>query len=143
MNPIKTWWKDAALLACVAIACGPAGAAGAADPRRRRGARAERAYVPKGRRSIHRRAGRGLEPALRRPAVPVQHRRAADATINLGSSTSVGGLPANTTFKLALWNATGNGENSLAGTVTTDAAGVARFEVPLQAAFSLTTVPVS
>ena len=56
---------------------------------------------------------------------------------------SIGGLPANTAFNLVLWNATGNGENSLAGTVTTDAAGVARFEVPLQAAFSLTTVPVS
>jgi hypothetical protein len=59
------------------------------------------------------------------------------------SPYSVGGLPANTTFNLALWNATGNGENSLADPVTTDAAGVARFEVPLQAAFSLTTVPVS
>ena len=56
---------------------------------------------------------------------------------------SVGGLPANTAFNLALWNATGNGENSLAGTVTTDATGIARFEVPLHAAFSLTTVPVS
>jgi hypothetical protein len=59
------------------------------------------------------------------------------------SSYSIGGLPANTAFNLALWNATGNGENSLAGTVTTDAAGVARFEVPVHAAFSLTTVPVS
>jgi hypothetical protein len=56
---------------------------------------------------------------------------------------SIGGLPANTDFNLALWNTAGNGENSLAGTVTTDAAGVARFEVPLHAAFSLTTVPVS
>jgi hypothetical protein len=56
---------------------------------------------------------------------------------------SIGGLPANASFKLVLWNATGNGENSLAGTVTTDAAGVARFEVPLHAAFALTTVPVS
>jgi hypothetical protein len=59
------------------------------------------------------------------------------------SAYSLGGLPANTAFNLVLWNATGNGENSLAGTVTTDAAGVARFEVPLQAAFSLTTLPVS
>jgi hypothetical protein len=59
------------------------------------------------------------------------------------ASYSVGGLPANTAFNLALWNATGNGEDSLADAVTTDAAGVARFEVPLQAAFSLTTVPVS
>ena len=56
---------------------------------------------------------------------------------------SVGGLPASTAFNLVLWNATGTGENSSAGPVTTDAAGVARFEVPLQAAFSLTTVPVS
>jgi len=56
---------------------------------------------------------------------------------------SIGGLPANTVFNLALWNASGNGESSLAGTVTTDAVGVARFEVPLHAAFSLTTVPVS
>jgi hypothetical protein len=55
---------------------------------------------------------------------------------------SVGGLPASTAFSLALWNASGNGESSLAGTVTTDAAGVARFAVPLHAAFSLTTVPV-
>jgi hypothetical protein len=59
------------------------------------------------------------------------------------ASYSIGGLPANTAFNLALWNATGNGENSLADAVTTDAAGVARFEVPLQAAFSLTTVTVS
>ena len=59
------------------------------------------------------------------------------------SGYSIGGLPANASFNLVLWNATGNGENSLADTVTTDAAGVARFEVPLQAAFSLTTLPVS
>ncbi|MET0938911.1 MAG: hypothetical protein ABWY51_06790 [Gaiellaceae bacterium] len=56
---------------------------------------------------------------------------------------SIGGLPADTTFNLALWNASGDGENSIAGTVTTNAAGVARFDVPLHAAFSLTTVPVS
>lgn len=56
---------------------------------------------------------------------------------------SIGGLTAHTQFNLALWNATGNGENSLAGLVTADAAGVVRFEVPLHAAFALTTVPVS
>ena len=56
---------------------------------------------------------------------------------------SIGGLPPNTTFNLALWNATGSGESSLAGTIETGPAGVARFDVPLQAAFSLTTVPVS
>jgi hypothetical protein len=58
-------------------------------------------------------------------------------------SYSIGGLPPSTTFNLALWNASGNGESSLAGTVTTSAAGVARFDVPLHAAFSLTTVPVA
>jgi hypothetical protein len=59
------------------------------------------------------------------------------------SSYSIGGLPPNTTFTLAEWNATGDGTDSIAGVVTTNAAGVARFEVPLQAAFALTTVPVS
>jgi len=56
---------------------------------------------------------------------------------------SIGGLPAHTAFNLAVWNATGDGTNSIAGKVTTNAAGVARFEVPLHAAFALTTVPVS
>ncbi|HEV8685960.1 MAG TPA: hypothetical protein VGQ84_01700, partial [Gaiellaceae bacterium] len=59
------------------------------------------------------------------------------------SQYSIGGLPANTAFNLAVWNATGAGTNSIAGTVTTNAAGVARFDVPLQAAFALTTVPMS
>jgi hypothetical protein len=59
------------------------------------------------------------------------------------SEYSIGGLPANTAFNLAVWNATGDGTNSIAGKVTTNAAGVARFVVPLQAAFALTTVPVS
>ena len=48
-----------------------------------------------------------------------------------------------TQLDLAVWNASGDGKNSIAGTVTTNAAGVARFEVPLHAAFALTTVPVS
>ena len=58
-------------------------------------------------------------------------------------SYSIGGLPPLTTFTLALWNAAGDGLDSIAGTVTTNAAGVARFEVPLHAAFALTTVPAS
>jgi hypothetical protein len=56
---------------------------------------------------------------------------------------SIGGLPANTAFHLALWNETGDGTNSIGADVVTNAAGVARFAVPLQAAFALTTVPVS
>jgi hypothetical protein len=59
------------------------------------------------------------------------------------SQYSIGGLPPDTRFRLAVWNAAGDGTNSIAGTVTTNSAGVARFEVPLQAAFALTTVPVS
>jgi hypothetical protein len=59
------------------------------------------------------------------------------------SSYSIGGLPPNTPLALALWNAGGDGTSSVGGTVTTNAAGVARFDVPLQAAFVLTTVPVS
>ena len=56
---------------------------------------------------------------------------------------SIGGLPPNTELDLALWNASGDGESSDAGTIETGPAGVARFEVPLHAAFALTTVPVS
>jgi hypothetical protein len=54
---------------------------------------------------------------------------------------SIGGLPPSTSFNLAVWNGDGTGQNSIAGTVTTNAAGVARFAIPLQAAFALTTVP--
>jgi len=71
------------------------------------------------------------------------HARGLNSVSTETPAYSIGGLPASTAFNLALWNASGNGENSLAGTVTTNAAGVARFEVPLHAAFSLTTVPVS
>jgi hypothetical protein len=59
------------------------------------------------------------------------------------SKYSIGGLPPNTAFTLALWNATGDGTNSIAGAVTSNAAGVVRFDVPLQAAFALTNVPVA
>lgn len=65
------------------------------------------------------------------------------ASAEPSSRYSIGGLPSNATLTLAVWNAAGDGTNSIAGTVATDAAGVARFEVPLQAAFSLTTVPLS
>ncbi len=56
---------------------------------------------------------------------------------------SVGGLPAFTTFNLAVWNLAGDGQNQILGSVTANAAGVVRFEVPLHAAFVLTTLPVS
>ena len=56
---------------------------------------------------------------------------------------SIGGLPPNTNLRLVLWNATGDGANSDGGVVPANAAGVARFQVPLHAAFALTTVPVT
>jgi hypothetical protein len=59
------------------------------------------------------------------------------------SAYSIGGLPAYTTFNLAIWNASANGENAIGETLTTNGAGVARFSVPLHGAFALTTVPVS
>ena len=59
------------------------------------------------------------------------------------SPYSLGGLPANAELRLLVWNAAGDGTNSDAGKVRTDAAGVARFQVPLHAAFSLTNLPVS
>jgi hypothetical protein len=58
-------------------------------------------------------------------------------------SYSIGGLPPHTTFNLALWNASANGQNAIVGGVTANASGVVRFEAPLHAAFALTTVPLS
>ena len=58
-------------------------------------------------------------------------------------SYSIGGLPPHTTFNLAIWNAAANGESAVGGSVTTNAAGVARFDVPLHGAFALTTVPMA
>jgi hypothetical protein len=70
------------------------------------------------------------------------HGRALNAEAVDTPAYSIGGLPPHTNFNLAFWNPTGNGENAIIGTVTTNAAGVARFEVPQHAAFALTTVPV-
>jgi hypothetical protein len=53
---------------------------------------------------------------------------------------AIGGLPAATTFHLIEWNRDGDGRNVDAGPITTDDAGVASIEVPLQAAFALTTL---
>ena len=58
-------------------------------------------------------------------------------------SFSIGGLPPTTAFTLVVWNAAGDGTNTVSGEVTSSAAGVVRFTVPAQAAFALTTVPVS
>ena len=68
--------------------------------------------------------------------------RALNGAVADVSAYSIGGLPPSTSFNLVTWNPAGNGENDITGTLTTNAAGVARFEVPLHAAFALTTVPV-
>jgi hypothetical protein len=70
------------------------------------------------------------------------HGRDLNATSAETPAYSIGGLPPATTFNLAIWNATGNGENVISTPVATNAAGVARFTVPLHGAFALTTVPV-
>ena len=71
------------------------------------------------------------------------HGRLLNTASDESPAYSIGGLPANTQFNLAVWNATGDGKNVIEQPVTTNAAGVARFTVPLQATFALTTLPVS
>jgi hypothetical protein len=71
------------------------------------------------------------------------HGRDLNAPATETPSYSIGGLPPFTSFNLAVWNFAGDGQNQIRGTVTTNAAGVARFDVPLHAAYALTTVPVS
>jgi hypothetical protein len=71
------------------------------------------------------------------------HARLLNTTSSETPAYSIGGLPPSTELNLAIWNAAADGVNSIAGKVTTSAAGVARFDVPLHAAFALTTVPVS
>src|SRR5829696_2257295 len=69
------------------------------------------------------------------------HGRALNGVSNEVASYSIGGLPPNENFNLVLWNADGNGVNSNAGKVATGPTGVARFAVPVHAAFALTTAP--
>jgi hypothetical protein len=69
--------------------------------------------------------------------------RALNAVSPDVSEYSIGGLPPSTVLNLGVWNAAGNGENQIGGTVTTTVDGVARFEVPLHAAFALTTLHLS
>ena len=71
------------------------------------------------------------------------HGRALNGVSNEVASYSIGGLPPNENFNLVLWNADGNGVNSNAGKVATGPTGVARFAVPVHAAFALTTAPIS
>jgi hypothetical protein len=55
---------------------------------------------------------------------------------------SLGGLPANTSFRLVVWNGRGDGANVDIGFVTTDASGAIGIAVPRDAVFALTTTPI-
>jgi len=57
-------------------------------------------------------------------------------------SYSIGGLPPNSAFRLLVWNADGAGTNRDVGFFDTDADGVLRLTVPLDAAFALTNTPI-
>jgi hypothetical protein len=54
----------------------------------------------------------------------------------------IGELPANTRFRLIFWNADGSGTNREIGFIDSDPDGTIEFAVPLQAVFTLTTVPL-
>jgi hypothetical protein len=55
---------------------------------------------------------------------------------------SVGGLPANTLFRLVVWNGDGNGTNIDIGFMDSGPGGQLRFSVPMNAVFALTTEPL-
>jgi hypothetical protein len=68
----------------------------------------------------------------------------AGAQLNAASPTqvsyTVGGLPASKRLYLAIWNEAGDGVVAPSHAVTTDAAGVATFNVPQHGVFVLTTL---
>jgi hypothetical protein len=55
---------------------------------------------------------------------------------------TIGGLPANTTMRLLVWNGDGTGTNVDSGFFATDANGVIELAVPRDAVFALTTTPI-
>ena len=54
----------------------------------------------------------------------------------------LGGLPANASFRLLVWNGTGTGTNVDYGFFSTDANGAIEISVPKDAVFALTTTPI-
>jgi hypothetical protein len=55
---------------------------------------------------------------------------------------ALGGLPANTHFRLLVWNGAGDGSNIDIGFLATDANGELEISVPRDAVFALTTTPI-
>ncbi len=58
------------------------------------------------------------------------------------ASFHIGSLPANTEFKVLLWNGDGSGKVTNAGTVNSSAAGTATVDAPADSVVALTTVSV-
>jgi hypothetical protein len=54
---------------------------------------------------------------------------------------TIGGLPPDTSFRLLVWNADGNGQNREVGRLDTEATGTLQLSVPRYAVFALTTTP--
>jgi hypothetical protein len=54
----------------------------------------------------------------------------------------LGGLPANASVRLLVWNGNGTGTNVDAGFLTTDANGAIEISIPKDAMFALTTTPI-
>jgi hypothetical protein len=63
-------------------------------------------------------------------------------TSNAPVPYSVGGLPANTLFRLLVWNGDGTGTNVDKGFLTTTPQGTVEFSAPLDAVFALTNTPI-
>lgn len=58
-------------------------------------------------------------------------------------SYRIGGLPANSFFRLLVWNGNGDGKNVDGGLLTTAADGSIEFSVPLDSVFALTNTPIT
>ena len=56
---------------------------------------------------------------------------------------TLGGLPANATFRLLVWNGDGSGTNVDAGFFATDENGAIEISIPRDAVFALTTTPIT
>jgi hypothetical protein len=57
-------------------------------------------------------------------------------------SYRIGGLPANTSLRLLVWNGGGDGTNVDVGFLATDANGAIEISVPRDAVFALTSTPI-
>ncbi len=67
---------------------------------------------------------------------------AIPTTSNAPVTYTLGGLPANATFRLLVWNGDGSGTNVDAGFFATDADGAIEISIPRDAVFALTTTPI-